>query len=134
MLRSDKNKQLLTIGHAQVVEQTYNDRVSELQRLRSMWVSSKILDFIFTNQVFQDSSLLPAKSRLILVLGPSFELCSFGVSERQWVEAQVDNAKHQAMLATAKLQISTDQTDFHADLYSLRLIPHAIKSHDLYSS
>lgn len=62
------------------VEQTYNDRVSELQRLRSI----------------------------------------FGVSERQWVEAQVDNAKHQAMLATAKLQISTDQTDFHADLYSLR--------------
>ncbi|KAJ7518051.1 hypothetical protein O6H91_21G052400 [Diphasiastrum complanatum] len=44
----------------------------------------------------------------------------FGVSERQWVEAQVENAKQQAVLVTVKLQASADQAHVHGDLHSLR--------------
>ncbi|KAF9602037.1 hypothetical protein IFM89_024794 [Coptis chinensis] len=41
----------------------------------------------------------------------------FGTSERQWVEAQVENAKQQAMLAALKSQV---ETHTHLDLHSLR--------------
>lgn len=41
----------------------------------------------------------------------------FGTSERQWVEAQVENAKQQAVLATLKSQV---ETHIHLDLHSLR--------------
>ncbi|KAH7294529.1 hypothetical protein KP509_27G004800 [Ceratopteris richardii] len=44
----------------------------------------------------------------------------FGISERQWVEAQVENAKQQAILATAKLQYSADEAHVHSDLHLLR--------------
>ncbi|KAJ7516089.1 hypothetical protein O6H91_22G042600 [Diphasiastrum complanatum] len=44
----------------------------------------------------------------------------FGISERQWVEAQVENAKQQAVLATAKLQVCADQAHVRSDLHSLR--------------
>ncbi|KAK1318081.1 hypothetical protein QJS10_CPB04g00901 [Acorus calamus] len=45
----------------------------------------------------------------------------FGTSERQWVEAQVENAKQQAMLSVLKAQLSSDEAHIHLDLYSLRL-------------
>eukprot|EP00252_Welwitschia_mirabilis_P002721 TRINITY_DN12682_c0_g1_i1.p1 TRINITY_DN12682_c0_g1~~TRINITY_DN12682_c0_g1_i1.p1 ORF type:complete len:658 (-),score=126.64 TRINITY_DN12682_c0_g1_i1:375-2348(-) len=61
-------------------EKSYHHRVTELQRLRSI----------------------------------------FGVSERQWVEAQVENAKQQAILTMAKLQVSADEAHVHLDLHSLR--------------
>ncbi|KAK1294323.1 hypothetical protein QJS10_CPA16g01578 [Acorus calamus] len=44
----------------------------------------------------------------------------FGTSERQWVEAQVENAKQQAMLSVLKAQLSSDEAHIHLDLYSLR--------------
>ncbi|XP_061357228.1 AUGMIN subunit 3-like isoform X1 [Gastrolobium bilobum] len=62
------------------LEKSHNQRVSELQRLRSI----------------------------------------FGISERQWVEAQVENAKQQAILTTLKSQVSSDEAHIHLDLHSLR--------------
>lgn len=44
----------------------------------------------------------------------------FGVSEKQWVEAQVENAKQQAILMTLKSQVSSDEAHIHLDLHSLR--------------
>ncbi|KAH9302598.1 hypothetical protein KI387_014181, partial [Taxus chinensis] len=44
----------------------------------------------------------------------------FGISERQWVEAQVEYTKQQAVLAKAKLQVSADEAHVHLDLQSLR--------------
>ncbi|XP_050364037.1 AUGMIN subunit 3 isoform X1 [Argentina anserina] len=62
------------------LEKSQHQRVSELQRLRSI----------------------------------------FGTSERQWVEAQVDNAKQQAILMSLKSQVSSDEAHIHLDLHSLR--------------
>ncbi|KAJ7950566.1 AUGMIN subunit 3 [Quillaja saponaria] len=62
------------------LEKSHHQRVSELQRLRSI----------------------------------------FGTSERQWVEAQVENAKQQAILMTLKSQVSSDEAHIHLDLHSLR--------------
>ncbi|KAG4192498.1 hypothetical protein ERO13_A07G159500v2 [Gossypium hirsutum] len=62
------------------LEKSHHQRVSELQRLRSI----------------------------------------FGTSERQWVEAQVENAKQQAILMVLKSQISSDEAHIHLDLHSLR--------------
>lgn len=62
------------------LEKSHHQRVSELQRLRSI----------------------------------------FGTSERQWVEAQVENAKQQAILMTLKSQIISDEAHIHLDLHSLR--------------
>ncbi|XP_012466036.1 AUGMIN subunit 3 isoform X1 [Gossypium raimondii] len=62
------------------LEKSHHQRVSELQRLRSI----------------------------------------FGTSERQWVEAQVENAKQQAILMALKSQISSDEAHIHLDLHSLR--------------
>lgn len=61
-------------------EKLYQNRVRELQRLRSI----------------------------------------FGISERQWVEAQVENSKQQAVLATANIQSSADEAHVHSDLHLLR--------------
>lgn len=44
----------------------------------------------------------------------------FGTSERQWVEAQVENAKQQAILMSLKSQITSDEAHIHLDLHSLR--------------
>ncbi|XP_043702263.1 AUGMIN subunit 3-like [Telopea speciosissima] len=44
----------------------------------------------------------------------------FGTSERHWVEAQVENAKQQAILAVIKSQIALDEAHIHVDLHSLR--------------
>ncbi|XP_010273621.1 PREDICTED: AUGMIN subunit 3 isoform X1 [Nelumbo nucifera] len=44
----------------------------------------------------------------------------FGTSERQWVEAQVENAKQQAILVALKSQITLDEAHIHLDLHSLR--------------
>lgn len=44
----------------------------------------------------------------------------FGISERQWVEAQVENAKQQAILMTLKSQVSSDEAYIRLDLHSLR--------------
>ncbi|XP_042037545.1 AUGMIN subunit 3-like [Salvia splendens] len=44
----------------------------------------------------------------------------FGTSERQWVEAQVENAKQQAFLVTLKTQVTSDEAHIHLDLHSLR--------------
>lgn len=62
------------------LENTQHQRLSELQRLRSI----------------------------------------FGTSERQWVEAQVENAKQQAILTTLKAQVTSDEAHIHLDLHSLR--------------
>lgn len=62
------------------LEKSHNQRVFELQRLRSI----------------------------------------FGTSERQWVEAQVENAKQQAILITLKSQVASDEAHIHTDLHSLR--------------
>ncbi|XP_022727720.1 AUGMIN subunit 3 isoform X1 [Durio zibethinus] len=62
------------------LEKSHHQRVSELQRLRSI----------------------------------------FGTSERQWVEAQVENAKQQAILMAIKSQVSSDEAHIHLDLHSLR--------------
>ncbi|KAK6940446.1 HAUS augmin-like complex subunit 3, N-terminal [Dillenia turbinata] len=64
----------------QDLEKSHHQRVSELQRLRSI----------------------------------------FGTSERQWVEAQVENAKQQAILLCLKSQVSSDEAHIHLDLHSLR--------------
>lgn len=45
---------------------------------------------------------------------------SFGTSERQWVEAQVENAKQQAVLMVLKSQVTSDEAHIHLDLHSLR--------------
>lgn len=44
----------------------------------------------------------------------------FGTSERQWVEAQVQNAKQQAILMALKAQVTSDEAHIHLDLHSLR--------------
>lgn len=44
----------------------------------------------------------------------------FGTSEKQWVEAQVENAKQQAILLTLKSQVASDEAHIHMDLHSLR--------------
>ncbi|GMH25819.1 hypothetical protein Nepgr_027662 [Nepenthes gracilis] len=62
------------------LENSHHQRVSELQRLRSI----------------------------------------FGTSERQWVEAQVENAKQQAILMALKSQVATDEAHIHLDLHSLK--------------
>ncbi|XP_052187743.1 AUGMIN subunit 3 [Diospyros lotus] len=62
------------------IEKSHHQRVSELQRLRSI----------------------------------------FGTSERQWVEAQVENAKQQAILMALKAQVTSDEAHIHLDLHSLR--------------
>ncbi|KAK3001866.1 hypothetical protein RJ639_022135 [Escallonia herrerae] len=62
------------------LEKSHHQRVSELQRLRSI----------------------------------------FGTSERQWVEAQVENAKQQAILVALKGQVTSDEAHIHLDLHSLR--------------
>ncbi|KAJ0112476.1 hypothetical protein Patl1_02628 [Pistacia atlantica] len=62
------------------LEKSHHQRVSELQRLRSI----------------------------------------FGTSERQWVEAQVENAKQQAVLMALKSQVASDEAHIHLDLHSLK--------------
>lgn len=62
------------------LEKSHHQRVSELQRLRSV----------------------------------------FGTSERQWVEAQVENAKQQAILMTLKSQVASDEAYIHLDFHSLK--------------
>lgn len=62
------------------LEKSQHQRVSELQRLRSI----------------------------------------FGTSERQWVEAQVENAKQQAILMALKSQVTSDEAHIHLDLHTLR--------------
>lgn len=49
----------------------------------------------------------------------SVNFVRFGVSEKQWVEAQVKNAKQQAILMTLKSQAS-DEAHIHLDLHPLR--------------
>uniref|UniRef100_A0A1J3J0K6 HAUS augmin-like complex subunit 3 n=2 Tax=Noccaea caerulescens TaxID=107243 RepID=A0A1J3J0K6_NOCCA len=62
------------------LEKSQHQRVSELQRLRSI----------------------------------------FGTSERQWIEAQVENAKQQAILLTLKSQVTSVEAHIHFDQHSLR--------------
>lgn len=49
-----------------------------------------------------------------------YKLNRFATSERQWVEAQVENAKQQAILSMLKSQISSDEAHIHRDIHSLR--------------
>ncbi|KAL6861157.1 hypothetical protein ACP4OV_016857 [Aristida adscensionis] len=44
----------------------------------------------------------------------------FATSERQWIEAQVENAKQQAILSVLKSQVSSDEAHIHRDIHSLR--------------
>ncbi|TVU12268.1 hypothetical protein EJB05_45903, partial [Eragrostis curvula] len=44
----------------------------------------------------------------------------FATSERQWIEAQVENAKQQAILSMLKSQVSSDEAHIHRDIHSLR--------------
>ncbi|CAN6208426.1 unnamed protein product [Urochloa humidicola] len=45
----------------------------------------------------------------------------FATSERQWIEAQVENAKQQAILSILKAQVSSDEAHIHRDIHSLRI-------------
>lgn len=64
-----------------------------------------------------ECTLLLADERWFL----DYQYCySFGTSERQWVEAQVENAKQQAILMVLKSQITSDEAHIHLDLHSLR--------------
>ncbi|KAB1224147.1 HAUS augmin-like complex subunit 3 [Morella rubra] len=74
------------------LEKSQHQRVSELQRLRSMYGVLLVFE---------------CRDR-------------FGTSERQWVEAQVENAKQQAVLTAVKAQVSSDEAHIHLDLHSLR--------------
>ena len=51
---------------------------------------------------------------------------SFGTSERQWVEAQVENAKQQATLMALKSQVTSDEAHIHLDLHTLRYKLHIL--------
>ncbi|GMN50209.1 hypothetical protein TIFTF001_019371 [Ficus carica] len=73
------------------LETSHHQRVSELQRLRSV----------------------------------------FGTSERQWVEAQVENAKQQAILMALRSQVSSDEAHIHLDLHSLRFCKTYLGDYDL---
>ena len=42
----------------------------------------------------------------------------FGTSERQWVEAQVENAKQQAIIMALKSQVSSDEGHIHLVFHS----------------
>ncbi|KAG9446559.1 hypothetical protein H6P81_012687 [Aristolochia fimbriata] len=44
----------------------------------------------------------------------------FGISEKKWVEAQVENAREQAILMTVRSQVASDEAHIHLDLHSLR--------------
>ncbi|KAK9050351.1 hypothetical protein SSX86_030679 [Deinandra increscens subsp. villosa] len=44
----------------------------------------------------------------------------FGTSEGQWVEAQFENAKQQAIISTLEAQVSLDEAHIHLDLHSRR--------------
>lgn len=46
----------------------------------------------------------------------------FATSERQWIEAQVENAKQQAILSILKAQVSSDEAHIHRDIHSLRYV------------
>lgn len=46
----------------------------------------------------------------------------FGISERKWVEAQVENAKEQAILMTIRSQLKSDGAHIRLDLQSLRFV------------
>lgn len=54
------------------------------------------------------------------LMGCRCSICRFGTSERQWVEAQVENAKQQAILLSLKSQVTSDEAHIHLDLHSLR--------------
>lgn len=66
-----------------------------------------------------DFQLLLIYALLMMIWDMSF-LFSFGTSERQWVEAQVENAKQQAILMVLKSQVTSDEAHIHLDLHSLR--------------
>ncbi|KAK2971392.1 hypothetical protein RJ640_025342 [Escallonia rubra] len=78
------------------LEKSHHQRVSELQRLRSITYS------LFDHAVAVRQDII------------------FGTSERQWVEAQVENAKQQATLVALKGQVTSDEAHIHLDLHSLR--------------
>ncbi|KAM2948363.1 hypothetical protein FF1_035381 [Malus domestica] len=62
-----------------------------------------------------------AKQLETLLKRANLSVHGFGTSERQWVEAQVENAKQQAILMAHKSQVSSDETHIHLDLHSLRV-------------
>ena len=41
----------------------------------------------------------------------------FGTSERQWVQAQVENAKQQAILMALKSQVCSDEAHIRIDFH-----------------
>lgn len=57
---------------------------------------------------------------MVEIICSDLKSCRFGTSERQWVEAQVENAKQQAVLISLKGQIAADEAHIHLDLHSLR--------------
>lgn len=76
--------------------------------------------------MFRYSIMCPLIKTSLLFVKTSLALWSetivdrFGTSERQWVEAQVKNAKQQAILMTFKAQVTSDEAHIHLDLHSLR--------------
>ncbi|KAF6161770.1 hypothetical protein GIB67_013847 [Kingdonia uniflora] len=82
-------------------EKSHHQRVAELQRLRSVYAFPFCLS----------DSLVDLSVGVTNI---------FGTSERQWVEAQVENAKQQAILAALKSQVASDEAHIHLDLHSLR--------------
>ncbi|KAI3829873.1 hypothetical protein L1987_04004 [Smallanthus sonchifolius] len=87
--------------------------VAEEGKSKCSWVN---LDDISSNLVRADSQ----KSQHQRVSELQRLRSIFGTSERQRVEAQVENAKQQAILVTLKGQVNSDEAHIHLDLHSLR--------------
>lgn len=73
---------------------------------------------ISPSHILEKNVEIPPISEFLILLSLNHD--SFGISERQWVEAQVENAKQQAILMMLKSQVSSDEAHIHLDHHSLR--------------
>ncbi|KAL6578943.1 AUGMIN subunit 3 [Orobanche minor] len=85
--------------------------VAEEGKFKCSWVSLNDISNVFEDTKNMQHQRLYELQRLRSV---------FGTSERQWVDSQVENAKHQAVLMTLKAQVTSDEAHIHIDLHSLR--------------
>ncbi|XP_024024214.1 AUGMIN subunit 3 [Morus notabilis] len=85
--------------------------VAEEGKSKCSWVSLDISNIIIRDLETSHHQRVSELQRLRSV---------FGTSERQWVEAQVENAKQQAILMALRSQVSSDEAHIHLDIRSLR--------------
>ncbi|KAL6566118.1 AUGMIN subunit 3 [Orobanche gracilis] len=86
--------------------------VAEEGKSKCSWVSPNEISNIFVQDTKNTQHQRISELQLLQSV--------FGTSERQWVESQVENAKHQAVLMTLKAQVTSDEAHIHIDLHSLR--------------